>query len=159
MALYITETMPKFWVNENYDMTKIVDSMEIDSDETIASLDLEGYTADLMVRGEVKVFWNENGIEDCTDAECYKYPSEFPKELKDLIHNDKDWECDPRVNVDFNNWFELFVEEPDGYRDAYDVVDAAGKTPDDLYDMLREAIIDCRNRREWEGIVRIMRRY
>ena len=140
----------EFWVNEDYDMTQIKDSMQIDSNECIASLTAGDVTLSLEVVGEVKVFWNENG--DPGDGDYYTRPSEFPDKLKDLIagkmticRKDGDtegiehrWELDDRVYVSENNWFEIFMRDPDNRYggSASWTVDAEGGTPGELLDLL-----------------------
>ena len=134
----------KFWVNDDIDMTQITDSMQLDSDTQIASMEFHGITAYLDVKGEVKVWWNSNAETDDLDemfkcGDYYKYPSEFPQELKDLIKEDRGWDCDPRVYVSENNWFDLAIFYDDEYIGS-DVVDVEGFTYADLFNFLHESI-------------------
>ena len=126
------------------DLRNIKDSMQLDSDQEIARMEKDGYTATLEVRGEVKVWWNEDG-EPC-DGEYYTHPSEFPEKLSCLIADGhtadgSHWTFDPRLYISENNWFELFVTNPlyDTVPDA-DVVDSEGLSDHDVFSMLYEAI-------------------
>lgn len=128
-----------------YDLTKITDSMQIDSDELLAEMEKNGFTATLEVRGDVKVWWNERAG-DPMEGECYTYPSEFPEKLKQLIAggytaDEGHWTLDPRLYISENNWFELFVSEP-GYETIPDaeVVDVEGLNDKEVFDLLYEAI-------------------
>lgn len=134
----------KFYLNPDVDMTKVVDSMQIDSGTVIAVLEKDGHKASLEVRGEVKVWWNEHG-EPC-EGECYKYPSEFPEKLKRLIadvytSDEGHWTLDPRLYISENNWFEVFVTGPENEHvpDAY-VVDVEGSTEEEIRNLLDDYI-------------------
>lgn len=125
----------EFYINPEVELAKVTDSMELDSGTQIAELKDDGITASLEVRGEVKVFWN---------GDCYTTPSDFPKTLKDLIHNSgiekKHWTCDPRVYVSENNWFEvLYAEDGFPFVDGV-VVDAEKCSPKELLDLLHDVI-------------------
>lgn len=124
----------KFYLNPDIDMTKIVSSMQLDSDQVIATLEKDGYEASLEVRGSVRVFYGEDNI-------LYRYPSEFPQELKELIATNNEWELDSDVFADETNWFEIFVTNPN-YTSVPDaiVVDVEGYTPTQIKDLLEEYI-------------------
>jgi hypothetical protein len=82
------------------DLSKVTDSMLIESDTCIAALEQNGEAlATLEVRGEVSVQYKGND---------YHSVSEFPKDLKTLIEIDPYWFNNPDVYVSMNNWFELF---------------------------------------------------
>lgn len=98
----------QFWINPDVDLTKIKDSMQIDSGTTIATCHMKDFYAYIEVRGDVMVFFNPNTNEEPTQGEYYTKPSEFPQELKDLIAKDETWYLDKRVELVRNNWFELF---------------------------------------------------
>lgn len=127
------------------DLTEIRDSMLLDSDTIVAYLSDEATnrSVSLVVRGYVDVRWCPevdfvNGV-----VERYRQPSEFPKELKELIAKDSNWRNDPRVCVDENNWFELFVDERIGnstwWKNLFsDVVDVENNTPEQIKDLLLE---------------------
>lgn len=151
----------KFYVNPDYDMTQINDSMEIDSETVIAALVTPKKFVTLEVRGDVKVFFNERVKEDKdaepTDGDYYIYPSEFPKALKDIISGketiyrkdgdvegfEHDWTLDDRVYISENNWFEVFIAD-----DEYDVIpraelaDAEHYTNDQIYEMLLDSALN-----------------
>ena len=130
----------KFWVNDDIDMTQITDSMQLDSDTQIAGMEFKGITASLEVRGYVGVYWNPDATSEYLDSgDHYTQPSDFPQELKDLIKEGGYWDCDPRVYVTENNWFELFLADEDGYIGS-DVVDVEEYTYVDLFNFLHESI-------------------
>ncbi len=137
---YDWEYYPGLWLNGNYDMSNIVDSMEIDSDELIASLSSGKLNAEIRVCGEVKVYWSESETDVNEDGELYRHPSEFPANLKALIRNEPvTWQHDPRVYAERTNWFELFVRDAETV--VYDeVVEAAKESPEGLYKLLSSAI-------------------
>ena len=139
----------RFWVNDDIDMSKIVDSMQLDSEQTIATMTIDGIEASLEVRGEVKVWWNEKG--NPMEGECYRYPSEFPDKLKRLIadgytSDEGLWTLDPRVYVSETNWFELFVGKVGETIPGADIVDAQESSVSDLFLMLYEYIEDYKER-------------
>lgn len=142
-----------FWLNPDIDMTKIKDSMQIDSGTTIATLKTKNHFISLEVRGEVKVFFNPDKNGEPTDGDYYTSPSEFPQELKDLIaenteiyRKDEDtkgiehtWSLDDRVYISENNWFEIFREEDeDDPVPNADIVDAEGLTPEEILNLMLE---------------------
>ena len=101
-----------FEVYEN--MRDIKDSMFIDSDTCICSLECEAGKVEIIVCGEVRVTF---------ENEVYRRYSEFPDELKSLMETNRDWELDDRVYVGNNNWFEIFYYDESGcvYSDVTDV--------------------------------------
>lgn len=127
-----------FWANPDIDMTKIKDSMQIDSGTQIASVKIPGAYAVIEVRGEVKIWYNEKEwFSSSNPGDCYRYPSEFPESLKNLIVTDRDWYSDPHIFVDNNNWFEIFigVDENDPIPNS-DVIDIEGASNEDLHRIL-----------------------
>lgn len=135
----------RFYVNDEIDMTKVTDSMMLDSNQVIAEMEMDGISASLEVRGEVKVWWNETG--DPMDGDYHIHPSEFPDSLKELIAKGHaagciDWTLDPRLYISENNWFELFVSRTGDPSSLCitDVVDAEGSTVYDLFQILYDAI-------------------
>lgn len=123
----------EFYINDDIDMTKIADSMQLDSNQVIASMRIGDMEASIEVQGEVKIWWNEEG--NPFDGEYYIYPSEFPEKLKELIaagytDDGLHWTLDPRLYISENNWFEVF------YGTGTDVVDVEGYTPAQLFEML-----------------------
>ncbi len=121
------------------EMDKIKDSMQLDSEQTIAWLRAGEKIISLEVRGEVKVWWNPNATKDSSpiNGEYFKYPSEFPEELKELIKNEQYWDTDERVCVSQNNWFELFIckNKNDLVPDSV-VVDVEGLSSIEIYEMM-----------------------
>ena len=122
------------------DLTNVNDSMELDSNQVIAELVTGNIHITLEVRGDVKVFYDEyNEGKDATWP-FYKYPSEFPDGLAELIHRDKEWFDNEKVYVAENNWFELFVcrgiENPEAY-----LVDVENYKPDQVAEVLIDEYI------------------
>lgn len=95
-------------VNFNCDenLKQYTDSMLFDSGTIVASLDCEhnGYKIciDLKVCGEVDVTYK---------GEDYRYPSDFPDELKEIIKNEPTWFIHTDdLYVTNNNWFEYIYD-------------------------------------------------
>lgn len=134
----------EFHLNTDIDLREIKDSMQLDSEQTIATLKSGERWASLEVRGDVKVFWNPNinsGTGTPHDGNFYAYPSEFPQELKDLIKEDPYWTTDERVYVSENNWFELFIyENKNDVCPAADVVDVEGCSGAQIFEMMLTAL-------------------
>lgn len=125
------------------DLTEIRDSMLLDSDTIVAYLSDEttNRSVSLVVRGYVDVRWCPEVDFVNSVVERYRQPSEFPKELKELIAKDPNWMNDPRVCVDENNWFEIFVDERVENNTFWnnlfsDVVDVESNTPEQIKDLL-----------------------
>lgn len=95
------------------DLSKFKDSMLFDSGTIIATIECEYnehiVQMDLKVCGYVKVYYK---------GDCYRYPSEFPQELKEIIkENPNGWNyVDDNIEVCENNWFEyIFTESFEGH--------------------------------------------
>ena len=87
-------------------LNECVDSMLFDSDIMIASMECKignhNIVVTLMTRGSVKVEYKEN---------VYRYPSDFPDELKAKIKNNPNWwDDDEDIYIDENNWFEYIYD-------------------------------------------------
>lgn len=110
------------------------DSMELDSGQTVASLEFEKdgrkYEFEIRVCGEVRVTFKK---------ETYFRPSEFPDALKALFHNGRA-DGDRRVYIGNNNWFELYVIA-DGRIDGEwcDVLDGGWTSETDVFSFF----LDC----------------
>lgn len=89
--------MVTFIVNQNLDKVNKT-SLLFESGEEIANLRVGKYCLSLMCRGEVNIFWKE---------EKYKYASNYPKELTDLLLSNTDWSINDDLYIDNNNWFEF----------------------------------------------------
>ena len=116
------------------DLTKINDSMELESGQDIAELETDKHLVVVGVRGEVRVYFND---------EVYKTQCQFPKTLMKLFHNGKAYH-DDRVEIVDNNWFEVFLykKNKDGEWDwtgLSDVCDCENNTPKEMKDFL----VDC----------------
>ncbi len=123
------------YINPDIDMRSIKDSMQLDSEQTIASLKSENSYVSIEVRGEVKVWYNENGPAE--DGEYYIYPSQFPKGLKELIDNNPDWYVSPHIYISENNWFEIFAgKDENDPMPTSDVIDIEGSTMQQLFKAL-----------------------
>lgn len=102
------------------DMTKVKSSMELDSGVKICQLDWGPFVATIEVSGLVDVTYQGN---------VYRQASKMPKKLRDMFHNWK-YEYTQTVDIDSNNWFEVFLYYKDGKKLQWtghsDVVDAEG---------------------------------
>jgi hypothetical protein len=119
-----------FKCNDN--LSQYVDSMLFDNGVCIAEMECEFDNGDmctisLEVRGEVNVDFNET---------TYRSPSEFPDELKNIIKENRLWDCESCVYVDMNNWFEyMFTVKDDKYQYTDGVMcewDISKGTPEDI---------------------------
>ena len=129
----------QFWINPDIDLTKITDSMQIDSGTTLATCYKNGFYAYLKVVGGVKVFFNPIINEEPTLGDCYRAPSEFPQELKDLIAKNPHWFQDERLEIAENNWFELFwCQTPDDAHVSSECVDIEGDTQSEIMSLFME---------------------
>ena len=137
----------EFWLNQDINTETIVDSMQLDSNQEVAFMKRNLVKVAVDVRGEVGVWWNPDGNGEPFDGVYYTRPSEFPQDLKDLIaagrnENGAPWDCDPRVYVDANNWFEAFVERVgDDVPYAEDLVDVEGLTPVEVFSLMYDICV------------------
>ena len=118
------------------DLSDVNDSMELDSEQVIAELVEGDVKITLEVRGDVRVIF---------DGLLYRYPSEFPDELAEMVHNDPDWYNNSRVDVGNNNWFELFIQNKDTQEEAV-LVDAENNTGEQIATLLFDTYLDYVNR-------------
>ncbi len=99
------------WVNE--------DSLNFDSDTTIAMLKQGEYELSLMVRGSVRITNTETG-------EVYKNYQQFPEDLRELIEaGEFNTAGTDKYYPDMTNWFEWFLDK-NGENIWYDVADIEG---------------------------------
>lgn len=84
------------------DMTKISDSVLLESDTVIADLISDDVDARIIVRGEINITYKNKN---------YRHPSEYSEELKQLISSGKNWFHDKDIYVSNNNWFECIVND------------------------------------------------
>jgi len=118
---------------QHVDMTNIVDSLQLSSGTTIATLEVgNGTVATVEVRGEVNIDF---------DGITYRNPADFPEELKRIIAEDRllETEYGDRLYVDANNWFEFFLSKEGDFLN-YDVVDVEKSTTAELYELMAETI-------------------
>ena len=130
-----------FYLNDEVNTETLKDSMQLDSHTLIANLNHKDIKAYIEVVGEVAVWWREN--EDSDNGELYTIPSYFPKNLKELIKNDDEWFNDPRLYINMNNWFELFVERKGENVPLHsECINVEGLTPREIFELLYHAIAD-----------------
>ena len=104
----------RMYVNPDIDITKIRDSMQLDSGTVIAEMETPDAFVSLEVQGDVCVYFHTEDAPQGFDGP-YTKPSSFPDELKALIAGEEpvrgaeNWLYDRRVCVYANNWFELFI--------------------------------------------------
>ncbi len=116
----------------------IVDSMQLESDTTIAVLKFDkGREAEIRVCGAVKVEFEGKEYTDVAD---------FPQELKDLIANKRDWGHDDRVAVYNNNWFEFFYHNGLTGVPYSDIVNVEGLPAAEIYSLMSEYVERCNER-------------
>lgn len=99
------------------DLENINDSLLLDSNEHIATLNIDGRRYELFTRGEVRVEY---------DGVVYRTPSEFPEPLKQAI---RDGRTEDVAYIGNNNWFEIFECDKDGnLTDMSEIVDVENHT-------------------------------
>ena len=134
------------------DMKNIKDSMQIDSDTEICSYEAPDgkFKVTIEVRGEVNLIYYPTGKPDEDEAENYRYPSEFPQEVKDIIAQGDLFDSD-KIYVDNNNWFELFIwDDENNYLDS-DVIDGyiEGETPEYIAEYCENYLETVRREAGW----------
>lgn len=121
------------------DLSKINDSMELDSETVVAELVKDDFMLELRVNGYVDVEFEEDG-----DTTSYSCASNMPDELIEMFHTGEAYE-DDRVNIIENNWFELFLYEKKGnmwdYTGSSDIWDCENMTDEELKNEM-ECILD-----------------
>lgn len=121
----------QFHINDSIPLDKIYDSMQLDSNQTIAHLKIDGYDITLEVKGHVRVVYKD---------QVYKHASDFPNELLQLFAEQKAGDC-PDLFVDDNNWFEVFIEK-DGVFMSSEVADFCGLDVPSIFSYLYETYED-----------------
>ena len=121
----------EFYVNDALPLGAIVDSMQLDSGQEIASMKVNEYKIFIKTEGFVKVFYR---------GDCYKTPSKFPDELAKKFAEGYSCE-DPDIDVVENNWFELFVYKNDKFLHS-DVIELQNETPNTLFELLLETYFE-----------------
>lgn len=114
---------------------EITDSLLLDSDTLIAKgTTSKGRKFNLFVDGDIRVEWND---------QIYKTPSQFPKELVEVIREHQvDNHLDAKVIN--NNWYELTVYSCDGkvgYSDYFEM-DLNDETEESLRSSIEDFIKD-----------------
>lgn len=126
----------RFHVNPDIDLEKIRTSMQLDSGQQVAWLEVGSYEVSLEVRGDVWVIFNPDPDGSYEDGETYKTPSDFPEGLKKFFSEEENAADLPNVYVVNNNWFEIFVSKDGAWTGWSDMVDAEGMDPKNLFGML-----------------------
>ena len=127
----------KLEYKQNIDLSNINDSMELESGQVIATLEMGEQLVSIEVHGDVRVLYKD---------EIYKTQSQFPEELMQMFHDCSAFES-PLVEILDNNWFEMFLYEKDEktggwcFTNESDVVDVEGCKPHELLSQM----IDCLN--------------
>ena len=116
----------KLEYKQNIDLSNINDSMELESGQVIATLEMGEQLVSLEVHGDVRVIYKD---------EVYKTQSQFPEELMQMFHDCSAFES-PLVEIQDNNWFEMFLYEKKHttwkWTGEADVVDVEGCKPHEL---------------------------
>ena len=134
---------PIYAFNHYEDLYQIKDSVQLESGTVIATLETLKCFVSLEVRGDVKIFWDPEGLNVGAGVygECYCHPLEFCDELKELIETNNRWWEDPRVYISENNWFELFIgKDKSDPIPVSEVVDVEGYTSEDIEKLMLECI-------------------
>lgn len=100
-----------FKINPGIPLEEIKDSMQLDSGQVIAKLEVGNYRLKLEVVGDVRVRWNSDPKKTWEDdgSELYKHASQMPDELLRIFSQNRPASDFPNLNVINNNWFEVIV--------------------------------------------------
>lgn len=128
----------QFFINEAIPLDEIRDSMQLDSNQTIAELKAGVWSITLEVRGQVRVVWAPDIENNPEKTEVYTQPSDFPDELMAVFAEERNTADDPSIFVDDNNWFEVFIEKNGKFLNSY-VSDPENLHPDTLFGILWDA--------------------
>jgi len=115
-------------------LEKIKDSVQLSSDTVIATLRTPRHFLSLEVRGEIKIYFDENLTGEPIP---YSDPSQYPESLANIIAGKAPhWALDEHVDVSANNWFEVFWGKDEMDRSDSLVVDAEGLTTEQIMHLL-----------------------
>lgn len=117
----------KFTINPSIPIDKIINSMQLDSGQTIAELHVDNYSVTLEVHGEVRVLFNPDPHGNASDGDVYTCASQFPDELMKIFAEGIDYAEMKNIFVDDNNWLEVFLEKDGSFVNSY-----VRDTPDTL---------------------------
>lgn len=120
-----------YTINPNIDFNELHDSMQLESGQTLATLNIDKYTIEIRVCGDVRVHYKD---------ELYKTPAQFPDELLELFKNGKAYD-NPDVNIGMNNWFESFIYKDKEYIGG-DVFDDSDLDPVSMFTGMYDIYLD-----------------
>ena len=126
-----------FKVNPRINLLAVNDSMELDSGQEIALLEIQQkgkykVTISIEVQGCVKVFYKDG---------MYKCASQMPEELLKLFHDGYESEAEHDLHVVENNWFEIYIEDG-GLCVASDVVFVEGYSEIELLSLMVDTYLE-----------------
>ena len=125
-----------FTTNEAVPFERIITSMQLDSDQTLAHLKAGDYDVYLDVRGDVRVLWNQDPNGDYQDGEVYKTPSGFPEELMKIFESGTSIVDMKNIHIGENNWFEVCANYKGHCVLVEDDFDVELREPDEIFDLL-----------------------
>lgn len=111
------------------DLSEYTDSMLFDSGTTIAEGTFLYKGEELSITLKVSGYVSVNFM-----GETFKYPSEFPEELKQIVRDGKLFDDPDKVYVWDNNWFE-YIYDSDGVVEEEDLCQM---TPEQVLDTMTE---------------------
>ena len=94
-------------------LSKLKNSMLLDSGQEVIALKYKGYDISVRVCGDVRVTYKDN---------LYKASSQMPEELLEKFRDSSAYE-DPDVTIIDNNWFEAFIDKDGTWTGWSTVVD------------------------------------
>jgi hypothetical protein len=97
--------MNKFWTNPDYKISKMRDSLEVNSGTPLAYMVKDNFFALVQTNGDIRINYKDD---------VYRYADEIPEAvLEALIEPDKHPEMYANGELEMvnNNWFECFVFE------------------------------------------------
>lgn len=114
---------------------EVTTSLLLPSGTVVASGRLDWFSMDIIVHGEVKVYFR---------GEAYKDVSQFPEELVTILK--ENGENHPEVELGMNNWYESVIKkDEDGTVVASEVIDLEldRMSDDQLETLVRDSIYAC----------------
>lgn len=148
-----------FTLNKNINFDRLVDSMQLDSGTTVATLDVGDYHIYIETQGHVSVWFNPDPNKDARDGDRYRCATDFPEALMAYFSHDPGHpeylgpDTPKNIQIDENNWFEVIVEKDGAFlwSNVAEGVDEC--TPDEIFGYLWDIYKDESRRKAEPGTV------
>lgn len=127
-----------FRINPLINFATLRNSMQLDSETVIATLDVDNCTLILKTSGLVRVVWNPDSSLTTEDpgTEVYKSPCQFPDDLMKVFAECQDTSEMKNLFVDNSNYFEIVIVRDGEEFYGDDFVDLPEYAPGDVFNAL-----------------------